>query len=73
MATSKMSVIHRDGNYRKNTENFECDPNKINVNIDSDTAVAVYNWALSYVALSKDSYDDVQISQTQNINEIIGE
>lgn len=71
--TSKLTVRHTDALGKKNTEIFNCDPTKINVNIDSDTAVVIENWARSFVALSNDTYQDSEISQNQSIAEIIAE
>ena len=73
MATSKMTVRHTSNTTKKNTEIFNCDPSKINVNISSDTAVAIDTFARAFVNLSKDIYNDTEISQTQSINEILSE
>ena len=67
MATSKLKIMHKDTNGKTNSETFNT---TLNASIDSDTAIAVYNWAAAYCNLSTDSYDDVEISTTQSINEI---
>lgn len=72
---TKLTVKHVDYNssassIKTNSENFLCDPTKINVNMSSDTAVAVYNWALGYCNLSKDTYSDAEITQSVSLNEI---
>lgn len=72
MATSsKMIVRHRaaiDG--KKNSETFYT---SLPANIDSDTAIAVADWARQYVNLTTDTYDDVEIQETSSVNAIIGE
>lgn len=73
MATAKMTIRHISNTAKKNTEIFNCDPSKINVNISSDTAVAIDTFARAFVNLSTDTYNDTEISQTQSVTEILAE
>ena len=73
MATSKLTVRHTNVNGSKATEVFTCDPAKINVNIDSDTATAIDTWARAYVNISTDTYQDSEIQQNQSVNDILAE
>lgn len=72
-ASAKITVKHYSPDNKNNTEIFNCDPTKINVNMSSDTAVAVRTWALGFVSLSADTYQDVEITQTNSVNSIIAE
>jgi len=73
MATSKLTIRHTDVYGNKNTEIFTCDPAKINVSIDSDTATAIDTWARAFVNLTTETYQDCDISQVQSVNEILAE
>ena len=73
MASAKMTVRHIANTGKKNTEIFTCDPSKINVNISSETAVAIDTFARAFVNLSTDTYDDTEISQYQSVSEILAE
>ena len=72
---SKLTIRHAkydDYLHRRNSETFNCDPEKINVYMSSDTAIAVDTWIRDFVALSKDDYfGEAFITQTQNIYEMI--
>lgn len=70
--TSKMVVRHKDSLGKNNSETFNT---TLTVDSVSDTAVAaaVDTWARSFVALSKDTYDDVSITESVSINEILSE
>lgn len=69
---NKLVVKHKDssGSGKTNTENFYT---TLNVGLSSDTAVAVDSWARGFVSLTSDTYEDVVISSTQSINEILVE
>ena len=70
--TSKMVVRHKDSLGKNNSETFNT---TLTVDSVSDTAVAaaVDTWERSFVALSKDTYDDVSITESVSINEILSE
>lgn len=67
---SKLTVKHKDSSGKNNTENFYT---TLNADLSSDTAVAVDSWARGFVSLTSDTYDDVVISSSQSINEILAE
>ena len=67
---SKLTVKHKDSNGKNNTEIFNT---TLNVDLSSDTAIAVDSWARGFVSLTSDTYEDVVISSTQSINEKIAE
>lgn len=74
MATTKLTVRHKDSTGKKtNTEIFNCDPDKINVNISSDTATAIDTFARNLTAMSTDTYEDAIITQTASIIEILND
>ena len=74
MAVSvKLTLKHKRADGKANSELFYCNPAIINTNISSDTAVAVDNWGRSVVALTTDNYEDVVITQTASILEIIND
>ncbi len=73
MASVKMTVKHATALGKKNTEIFNCNPAVIDADISSDTAVAIRNWAVGFVNLTTDTYDDVDITTVQSVNEIISE
>lgn len=66
---AKLKIIHKDGVTGKN--NTEIYNTTLPVNLDSDTAVAVDNWARGVVNLSTDNYQDTEITETVSLNEII--
>lgn len=68
MSVNKLKISHKDGNSKTNSETFNT---TLTSDIDSDTALAVDNWARSFVALSNDTYEDTEITSTQSINEIL--
>lgn len=67
---SKLTVKHKDSSGKNNTEIFNT---TLNVDLSSDTAIAVDSWARGFVSLTSDTYEDVVISSTQSINEKIAE
>lgn len=69
--TTKLLVKHANALGRTYTETFYCNPEKINVNISSDTATAIDTWARSFIALTTEAYGDSEIVQTASVIEII--
>lgn len=74
MATKKkLKVLHASNIDSGRADNSETFNTTLPANIDSDTALAVTNWARSFVNLTKDTYVDVEITETVSLNELIAE
>lgn len=67
---SKLTVKHKDSSGKNNTEIFNT---TLNVDLSSDTAVAVDSWARGFVSLTSDTYEDAVITSTESINDKIAE
>lgn len=67
---SKITIKHAEPVAGKiNTEIFNSKLTIAEVKANTVTAAALDSWARGYVALSKDSYGDVEISEVLSINE----
>lgn len=66
----KLKVLHESAKGKSNSELFYT---TLNANVESDTAVAINTWARNFVALTTDTYEDTQITETVSINEILAE
>lgn len=74
MATKKkLKVLHASNIDLGRADNSETFNTILPASIDSDTATTVVNWARGFVALTKDTYVDVEITETVSLNEIIAE
>ncbi len=71
--TSNIKFRYTDNLQKTYTENLVANPAQINVNIDSDTALAVDSFVRSIMALTKNTYKDVTIEQTAPITDLIEE
>lgn len=73
----KLTVKHQDnsqvGTSKRNTEIFTANPNVINSNMSSDTAVTLDTWARAFVALSTDTYEDTEVSSSFSLTAYISE
>ena len=69
--SNKLTVKHINSNASKiNNESFNF---ALTIpQIDSDTAVAIYNWAIGYTNLTKDTYTDCQIKTVKCVESIAG-
>lgn len=69
--SNKLQVIHYDGLEQKSTENFN-----FALTVDdcqsTVTAQQIYNWAQGFCNLSTDTYSDVKIFSTRNVDSIAG-
>lgn len=67
---SKLTVKHVDSNNKQNTEVFNT---TLDVDMSSETALAIDAWARQFVNLTTDTYNDTVITSTLSINEKIAE
>lgn len=69
---SKITIKHVSPETKNNTEIFN---SKLTIAEarNTVTAAAIKSWAQGYVALSKDSYADVEISEAVSINQILAD
>lgn len=68
MAVAKLKIIHKTMEGKANTEIFST---SLSVSMDSDTAVAVTDWARQYCSLSQDNYASCELTESVTVDELI--
>lgn len=73
---NKLTIYHsnQQGLLHSNAKNSESFKTSLDINMTSDTAIAVHNWAENLIStLSDDDYEHSVIETSASLNEILSE